>query len=66
VRVYGPSRLCFEPLIKLLNSDLNADPKLAFHSVADPDPDPAFKNDANSCGSGSIYIVSLKYFCSWP
>ncbi len=36
VSVHGPPRFCFEPL-KLLHSDFNVDPNLAFHSNADPD-----------------------------
>jgi hypothetical protein len=35
--------------LKLLNFDLNADPDPAFHS----DVDPASKNNADLCGSGS-------------
>ncbi len=41
-----PPRLYFEPL-KLLNVDFNADLDVAFHSIADPDPEPASKNSAN-------------------
>jgi hypothetical protein len=48
VSVHGPSRLHFAPL-KLLNVDFCADFILvpAFHSNADPDPDPASKTNAD-------------------
>ncbi len=49
--VHGPPRLYFKPL-KLLIFDFNADPNPAFHSNADPYPDPASKNNANPCGTG--------------
>jgi hypothetical protein len=56
VSVHGPAGLYFEPL-KLLNFDFNADPYQAFHYNPDPDSDPASKNNADTCGSGSAILL---------
>jgi hypothetical protein len=46
VRVYGPTRLHFEPL-QLLSFIIKAALDPAFHLNADSDPDPASKNNAD-------------------
>jgi hypothetical protein len=63
VSVHGLPWLYFEPL-KLLNLDFIVvpDPDLdsAFHSIADPDP--AFNNNADQCGSGSATLFETQFF----
>ncbi len=53
----------FEP-IKLLNFDYSADPDLAFHSIADPDPghdpQPAFKNNADKTGPQPVFRMHIQ------
>jgi hypothetical protein len=55
ISVHGPPRLHFESL-KLQKIDLNAEPDPAFRSIADPDP--ASKNNAYPCGSGSATLAA--------
>jgi hypothetical protein len=58
-----PSMAVFEPQ-KLFNLYLNADRDPAFHSTnANPEPDPASKNDADSCESGSVTLAAFTRLC---
>ncbi len=61
----APLRLYFESLLKFSIFDFNVDPGPAFHSNGDPDP--ASKNIAYPCESGSanLPVPILYIICSY-